>query len=93
MRHGEQATTISGRETAPYPRLDFSTNRKAKNTIRRVNQWLIDEAIKEAEYRRDEYNARIFRHESVKNLPQACIESMQIYLFHHQPPVIDNIIN
>lgn len=39
---GETATTIHGWETTPFPRCDFTTNRKAAATLKRIEVWLID---------------------------------------------------
>ena len=57
---GEQVLTKTGRVTSPFPKIDVSTNRKATNTVNRVDQWLIQNAIDEAIPRKDEYNQLIF---------------------------------
>lgn len=44
---GETPATISGRTTTPFPRIDVATDRRAKNTLDRVQRWLIDNAVAE----------------------------------------------
>lgn len=48
---GDIMTTATGRATAPVPRIDLGSNRKASNTVVRLNQWLIREVLAELESR------------------------------------------
>lgn len=41
---GETATTVSGRATAPFPKVDLATERRSTNTLKRVDAWLHAEA-------------------------------------------------
>lgn len=52
---GECVATVSGRITSPFPKTDLTNNRKAINTLKRIDAWLIAEAINEAEYIHDDY--------------------------------------
>ncbi len=88
---GETVATSSGRKTTPFPRIDLDSARKAGNTVKRVDQWLIDNAVAEAESRGDAFNATIFRSEKANNLPPASKDSMHEYLFGEQPPVVKSI--
>lgn len=92
LSSGEVVLTTSGRETTPFPKIDTSTDRKASNTVRKVDAWLLENAIAEAESRGDNFNARSFRAENAKNLPQASKDSMEEYIFGEQPKVIKSIL-
>ena len=84
---GERVLTASGRVTTPFPKIDISNNRKAINTLKRVDQWLMDNAIAEARARGDEFNARQF--EASRERPsQADKDCAEEYLFGEQPPVV-----
>jgi len=84
---GERVLTASGRVTTPFPKIDTSNNRKASNTLKRVDQWLMDNAIAEARSRGDEFNARQF--EASRERPsQADKDSAEEYLFGEQPAVV-----
>lgn len=41
---GQTITTPSGRTTAPFPKVDTTTERKTQNTVRRAHDWLVSEA-------------------------------------------------
>jgi len=84
---GEVVTTSSGRQTTPFPKIDVDGNRKAVNTIKRVDQWLMQNAIDEARARGDEFNARQFE-ANLGRPSQADKDSAEEYLFGEQPPVI-----
>lgn len=89
---GEIVTTASGRQTTPFPKIDTSSDRKAGNTFRRVDEWLMQNALAEAEARGDEFNARSFQ-QDLKNPPQASKDSAEEYLFgDSQPPVLPKIL-
>lgn len=89
---GEVVTTASGRPTTPFPKIDLGSDRKAGNTIKRVDQWLMDNALAEAEARGDSFNAQQFR--ASRDRPsQADKDSAEEYLFGDtQPPVIPSIL-
>jgi hypothetical protein len=91
LAEGETATTSSGRKTTPFPKVDTSSNRKADNTVKRVDKWLWENAIAEARSRGDDFNLRQFESENPARLPQASKDSMNEYLFGQQPEVIQKI--
>lgn len=74
------AITITGRQTTPFPKVNIGSERSIKNTIKRVDRWLIENALAEAEARGDDYNATIFR-EKIHNLQQADKDHAYSYLF------------
>lgn len=53
--------TTSGREIELPPKIRTESKIKTSNDIKNLNKWLVDESIKEAESRNDEYNLEIFR--------------------------------
>lgn len=91
---GQVVLTATGRQTSPFPAIDTTTDRKAQNTVNRVDRWLLSEAVKEARARNDEFNLRQFDHDShIKNIPQASKDSAEQYLFgDEQPPVVKSIL-
>jgi len=88
---GESVLTSSGRTTTPFPKLAFGTNRKATATVKRVDAWLRDNAIAEAEARGDTFNAPIFRHSNPVAMQVAEKDGMEEYLFGEQPPIVRSI--
>lgn len=84
---GEIVTTVSGRETTPFPKTDIGSNRKAVNTIKRIDYWLMDNAIAEARSRGDKYNLRQF--EANRDKPStADKDSAELYLFGDNQPAV-----
>lgn len=79
LSSGEIALTVTGRETTPFPRIDLSTNRRAQNTLRRVDRWLMQNALDEAISRGDRFNARQFSAHLDKPSPSDK-DSAEIYL-------------
>ena len=45
---GLHLTSVRGRALSPVPKVAGTTSRKAYNTIKRLDTWLVEEAIKEA---------------------------------------------
>lgn len=83
---GDKFRTLSGRETAPYPK---------QKGEKYASQWLVDNATAEAESRGDNFNARTFRSTSIQKgggLTAADRESMLMYLFGEQPQVVPSIL-
>ncbi len=88
MGTGEIATTATGRKTTPYPKIDTTTNRKAINTVKRVDKWLTDNAIAEAKSRGDEFNLLQFEGMDAKKLSPADKSSVNQYLFGEEQPQV-----
>lgn len=87
---GDTFTTATGRQTTPYPK--YSTTRVTKAETKKQDQWLIDNAIAEAEARGDDFNATVFIGETAGNLHTAGVDSMNMYLFgKNQPKVVPKI--
>lgn len=87
LADGEVVRTSSGRVTSPFPKIDTDTERKAGNTFKRIDQWLIQNALDEATARGDEFNALHFK-ATLSKPQQADKDSAEQYLFGQQPVVI-----
>ena len=73
---------IDGFVTAPHPKIDFETPRKTVNTLKRHEQWLIEQAYAYAVYRGDGMNTVIFEREVQDKYPRptASITAACLYL-------------
>lgn len=77
---GEVVLTNTNRETTPFPKVDAGTDRKAAASIKRVDNWLMQNALDEARARGDDFNARTFEANLAKP-SQADKDSAEHYLF------------
>lgn len=91
LESGETVLTASGRDTTPFPKIKLDTNRKAGNTAKAVDQWLMQNALDEARTRGDEFNARQFEANLTKP-SQSDKDSAEEYLFGQQPDVVPSIL-
>lgn len=73
----------SGREMRPVPRIDLSSLGKTTNSLRRLFQWLIDEARSEALSREDDYARVLFHGMQAHRLSQDDKATLNQYLFGH----------
>lgn len=89
---GQVVLTSSGRETTPFPRIDTETNRKTGRTIERVNNWLMSNALAEAQSRGDQFNERQFQATNWLNPSQSDKDAAEEYLFGQQPEVVPSIL-
>ena len=62
LSSGEQVKTLSGRLTSPFPKINLKTSRSATLTIKKVDQWLMQNALDEAISKKDKFNERQFKH-------------------------------
>jgi hypothetical protein len=74
---GEVVLTSSGRPTTPFPKWKKVTGQ----LLRKVDAWLLENAILESQARNDKFCETIFKGENSKNLPRASKDSMEEYLF------------
>lgn len=81
FKTGQQYQTVSGAITTPFPRVDYTTSRRANNTMARARQWMADNACMEAERRQDDFNLPVFRRMTPKTMHQADIDSTLLYLW------------
>ncbi|MBA1280468.1 MULTISPECIES: hypothetical protein [Pseudomonadaceae] len=87
LHSGEVVRSASGRLCSPFPKIDFGSDRKSVNTLKRTAQWLIQNALDEAQARGDSFNELQFR-ASLSNPQQADKDCAEQYLFGEQPTVI-----
>src|SRR5690606_14193320 len=83
---GDVFRTSSGRVTTPYPK---------QKRERFHSQWLIDNAVAEAEARGDKFNAKIFRATTIfkdGTMATGDYDALNEYLFGQQPPVVPSIL-
>lgn len=80
LAEGEVVLTNTGGETTPFPKLNFATNTTCGNSIKRVEKWLMENAVLEARRRKDRFNEASFA--SCINKPsQADKDCAELYLF------------
>ena len=92
MSSGEVVETSSGRQTTPFPKVNVKTDRGTAATLKKVEAWLQENAVAEAESRGDEFNALQFKNETPGKIPPASKDSMEEYLFGEQPKVPQSIL-
>lgn len=73
--------TITGREIPNPPQIRLDSNRKAINDLKKLDQWLLDQAFDEAKSRNDDYFPLLIKNEKAGKLPVATKESINLYLF------------
>ena len=78
----DRLRTHSGREMAPVPRIDLSSNGKLHNSIKRMKEWLIEEARTEAAATHNSYVTTLFQAMRVDNLSMSDVDSLNLYLFN-----------
>ena len=88
LASGEITTTATGRQTTAFPTVSTGTNRKTTNTVKKVDNWLVDNARTEARARGDEYNGQMFDNMDPKRLSPADKDSLNEYLFGTTQPSV-----
>lgn len=73
--------TVTGRLTTKFPFVDVRSDRKAQNTVKRANEWLIQNAIDEAVSRADDFAANQFR-AALRRPSQSDLDGAHDYLFN-----------
>jgi hypothetical protein len=89
LNAGEVVRTASGRLTSPFPKIDIGTDRKAGTTLKRIEQWLIQNALDEAQSRDDDFNVLQFK-ASLSKPQQADKDCAEHYLFSQQSAVVSS---
>lgn len=85
---GEVVLDQFGNKTTPFPKVSLDTNRKAQNTVRAVDRWLIQNALSAAQKRGDRFNERQFQAVNNLNITQSDKDSAEEYLFGDQAPAV-----
>ncbi len=77
---GEIVLTSTGRKTTPFPKIALGSPRSVTLTEKRVEEWLMQNALDEARARGDDFNATQFE-ANLKKPSQADKDSAESYLF------------
>ncbi|MPQ69453.1 hypothetical protein [Pseudomonas sp. MWU12-2323] len=89
LQAGEVVRTSSGRTTSPFPKIETGNERKAGNSVKRTEQWLMENALAEAQARGDGFIALQFK-ASLDKPQRADKDAAEEYLFGHQPAVVSS---
>lgn len=76
---GVVVRTKSGRETSPAPKIEATSDRKTNASIKRLDQWLLDEARKEVEG--NSYQTTLLKGLDVNNFSQSDRDTVNQLLF------------
>jgi len=77
---GQIVETLSGRKTTPFPKINLKTNRGCTVTLKRVNNWLMENALAEAVHNKNRLAELNFKH-NLGNPSQSDLDSAHLYLF------------
>lgn len=86
---GEQLYSATGRKIALAPKIDTSSKLKLSGSMKRMNQWLYDEAMKEAVETGSDWNQTLIKGIQVKNLSQSDKDTLNQILFGDADGVSD----
>lgn len=78
---GDVLTSPSGRTMSPVPKVDATSDRKTQNTMRRVDQWMHNEAVAEASATGNEYLGTLLDAMNPKRLSQSDRDSLNDILY------------
>lgn len=91
LSSGQVVTTATGRQTTPFPKFSTDTPRKTSHAVKNVENWLMQNALAEAQARGDEFNALQFQ-ANMKKPSQADKDSAEYYLFGDTQPAVQKSI-
>jgi len=74
--------TQTGRTIPVFPR---------RGSIKSIDKWLLEQAINEADSKRDDYCGSMFKHWKPDNLSPADRDSLNDYLFNETYPVFSEV--
>lgn len=66
---------------SPFPKLEFGTNRRSLNTVKRLHAWLTHEAQAEAAHTSNAWHEALTRTLSPKNFTQADSDTCNYVIF------------
>ena len=78
---GDLFRSRSGRELSPAPKIDTSTEGRLRNSLKRLQRWLLEEAKKEAEYSGNDLERISLKVIDLKNLSQGDLDTINLILF------------
>lgn len=83
LGEGDTAYNDHGFITTEFPKIDLTNNRKTINTLKRIDEWLISNALLFAQSRNDKYMVLQFEQisKNMKNISQSDKDCAEYYLF------------
>lgn len=83
LGEGEVAYNDYGYTTTPFPKIDLTNNRKTINTLKRIDEWLIKNALMFAKSKNDSYMTMQFEQiiKNMRNISQSDKDCAEYYLF------------
>ena len=78
---GEQLYSATGRKISPAPKIDTSSRGKLSNSMKRMHQWIYDEAMKEAVESGSDWNQTLVKGIQIGNLSTSDLETLNNILF------------
>lgn len=78
--------TVTGREIPAPPAIRTDTSQKAKLDLRKLEYWLMNQAIDEAKSRKDDFNLTQFKQLKPGKFSQSDYDSTNLYLFNETDP-------
>ncbi len=88
-KESEFVRTVTGRKIPAPPRIRLDSNRKCANDLKKLNVWLVEQAIEEALARNDDFNRCWIFNENPKNLPDGVKTTLNVYLFGEEYPRLE----
>jgi len=87
---GEVLKSKSGRQMSPAPRIDCTSDRKTLNTLKRVREWMKQEALLECRALKQYFAEQIINCINVLNISQSDIDTLNDILFVDIPPFAED---
>jgi len=81
MAESDVVLTSTLNKTTPFPKISLESSRKITYTLKRIDKWLLDNAISEAMFRDDKFNLLYLRSLSADELTISDKDFMDYYLF------------
>lgn len=81
VESGEKLLSASGRELSPVPKIDTTGPGKLNNSSKRLNNWMYEEALKEAREARNDWNETLLRAIDPNKMSQSDQDTLNSLLF------------
>lgn len=81
VESGEQLYSMSGRKLSPAPKIDTTGPQKLSNSTKRLNNWMYEEAVKEAQETGNDWNATLLKAINPNRMSQSDQDTVNSLLF------------
>lgn len=81
VESGEQLYSVSGRKLSPVPKIDTAGPQKLSSSTKRVNNWMYEEAVKEAQETGNDWNATLLKAIDPNRMSQSDQDTVNSLLF------------